>query len=99
MLPVPERGRLHLWNTTEIGKIIYGWIAGSLSSTNNQLPAAGFATFFTCNLPALDVLAYSVSMAVFCRCSFSKIMNVIIFPAIYMYLYFICLFACSCIIE
>jgi hypothetical protein len=44
-------------------KIIYGWIAGSLSSTNNQLPAAGFATFFTCNLPALDVPAYTVSMA------------------------------------
>jgi hypothetical protein len=64
-------GRLHLRNTTEIRKIIYGWIAGSLSSTNNQLPAAGFAMFFTCNLPALDVLAYSVSMAVFRRCSFS----------------------------
>jgi hypothetical protein len=39
-------GRLHLRNTKEIGKIIYGWIAGSLSSTNNQLPAAGFATCF-----------------------------------------------------
>jgi hypothetical protein len=37
---------LHLRNTKEIGQIIYGWIAGSLSSTNNQLPAAGFATCF-----------------------------------------------------
>jgi hypothetical protein len=61
---IAHSGGLHLRNTTEIGKIIYGWIADSLSSTNNQLPAAGFATFFTCNLPALDVLAYSVSMAV-----------------------------------
>jgi hypothetical protein len=56
---------MHYRNTTKIGKIIYGWIAGSLSSTNNQLPAAGFATFFTCNLAAVDVPVYSVSMAVF----------------------------------
>jgi hypothetical protein len=68
---VEKSGRLHLRNTTEIRKIIYRWIAGRLSSTNNQLPAAGFATFFTCYLPALDVLTYSVSMAVFRRCSFS----------------------------
>jgi hypothetical protein len=48
----------------KLEKIIYGWIAGSLSSTNNQLPAAGFATLFTRNLPALDVPAYSGSVAI-----------------------------------
>jgi hypothetical protein len=34
-------------------RIKCGWIAGSLSSTNNQLTAERFATFFTCNLPSL----------------------------------------------
>jgi hypothetical protein len=36
-------------NTTGIRKIIYGWIAGSLSSTNNQLPAD--VNKFVGNLP------------------------------------------------